>query len=131
MDSGRTPETVGERHFSNEAFDLVRNRRPSLSFPSAFPRPEDLESLPVPADDCIRLYYDKRVSPVVPDASEKNPQHTVLFHETRPFNRSLQDAQLMAEGKVFECERTAGSNKGQQGGYHQGNHVRDGIMPSS
>ena len=73
VDSGCTPEQIGEGHFSNEAFDNVRNRRSSLSFPSAIPRPEDLESFPVPADDGIGLYDDKRVFPAVPNPGEENP----------------------------------------------------------
>ena len=69
VDSGRTPEQIGEGHFSDEDFGFTRNRWSSLPRPSALPSPEDLESLSMPADDSIGLYYYERVSPIVPEAA--------------------------------------------------------------
>ena len=73
VDSGRAPEKIGEGHSADEGSGPGFHRWPTLPSFSALPCPEELESLPVPADDSIGLYDDERVSPAVPDAGEENP----------------------------------------------------------
>ena len=49
----------------------------------------------------------KRASPVIPEASEDDPEETIRLLKTRPSSPTLQDGQLLSQRKVLREQVTA------------------------
>jgi len=104
MNSGRTPERIGRCHLKNKVTDLRADRRPPGSLLPGLKSPEQLETLSMPPNDSFGFDDDQSLSPVAPESIKQNPEKTVFYSNLRPFPRTLQDGQLLAEGKVFQSQ---------------------------
>jgi hypothetical protein len=57
--------------------------------------------LPVPFDNGVGLEDLERRAPVGPQPGEADPEETIPRAKLRPFDRALQDNELMLESEVF------------------------------
>jgi hypothetical protein len=75
------------------------------------------ESLSMPRDDGLRLYDDQSGSPFSPQPGKPNPQEAVSNAQTNAMAvvRTLQDQDLMAQGKDFSLQTCPSSEAGWRG----------------
>jgi hypothetical protein len=66
------------------------------------PRPIELESGAVPANNCRWLHKNQHLSPPGPVAPKQNPEQPIGCSEPRLRMSSLQGSLLLAQGQVFE-----------------------------
>jgi len=99
-----SPERVGVRHLKNKVTDLRADRRPPGSLLPGLKSPEYLEAFFVPPHDGVRLDNDQSFPPVAPETTKHDPEKTVFCSNLRPFLRTFQDGQLLAERKVFQSQ---------------------------
>ena len=86
------PEWVFTTHGANQLAHLFRHGRPPLLTAS-----QQAKALPVPADDG-RGFDDKDTGlPVFPDGAKPSPQESIRRSQFRSLDRTLQNAELMAE----------------------------------
>ena len=104
MNSGRTPEWIGRCHLKNKVSDLRTDRRPPGPFLPGLKSPEYLEAFFVPPHDGARLDNGQSFPPVVSETTKHDPEKTVFCPNLRPFLRTFQDGQLLADRKVFQSQ---------------------------
>ena len=104
MDSGCTPERIGLCHSANKISDLTADRRPPGAFASGLELPEQLETLSMPPNDSFGFDDDQCLLPIGPKMGKQNPEETISFAKSGPFDRSPHCCQLLAEYKVFQRE---------------------------
>ena len=97
-----SPERVGVRHLKNKVTDLRADRRAPGSLLQGLKSPEQLETLSMPPNDSFGFYDDQWLLPVASETSKHDPEKTVFCSNLRPFFRTFQDGQLLAERKVFQ-----------------------------
>jgi len=68
-------------------------------------RSKQPEAFAVPGDDDLRLDDDQGGAPVSPDFAEPGPEESIGGGQTRPLDRAMQDAELVAKGQVFQLQR--------------------------
>ena len=99
-----SPERVGVRHSANKISDLRTDRRPAGTFTSGLELPKQLETLSVPPNDSLGFDDDQSLPPIAPETTKHDPEKTVFCSNLRPFLRTFQDGQLLAERKVFQSQ---------------------------
>ncbi len=78
---------------------------------SRLPRPVKPPTLPMPAQDRLRLHHTEVLLPAVrPESAKPDPQDSILSPEPRTRVGAQRDLKLMAEDQVLEREISAGSN---------------------
>ena len=111
MDSRRAPTQVGASHFANEA-----TQRSVLSWASErrtrFPPPEDTKAVPMPADDSLGFDDEEGTAPVGPDLREPGPEGSIDCGDWRVRRPLFEEGELLAEGKIFECQVPVRSKRG-------------------
>ncbi len=101
MNSRRTLGGIGPAHLKDELSDFVGDRRPAWPVRSALPTPVEAETLPVPAQDGLRLDEDESVTPSGPDPGEVGPQESIEGpkRDAPSHALALEDEELMAQGE--------------------------------
>jgi hypothetical protein len=75
------------------------------------PRPIQLESRPMPADDGLRLNEDQCPLPFRPEPLQDPPEQLVGYGESRLRVPAFQDAELLAQSEIFEGQVPTESNR--------------------
>ena len=104
MNSRSAPKRIGLGHFANKLTDVRADRRPSGPFASGLELPEQLETLSMPPNDSFGFDDDQWFLPVALETTKHDPEKTVFCSNLRPFLRTCQDGQLLAERKVFQSQ---------------------------
>jgi len=55
----------------------------------------------MPAQNRLRLDDEQRLPPVLQPAREQDEEHTIRSHEARPFDRAVEDEELLPQDHVF------------------------------
>ncbi len=84
--------------------DLRADRKPAGTFASGLELPKQLETLSMPPNDSFGFDDNQWLLPVAPETGKQNPEKTVFCSNLRPFLRTFQDGQLLAERKVFQSQ---------------------------
>ncbi len=133
VDARRTPGGIGPMHFKDELSDFVGDRRPARRYRSALPTPVEAETLPVPAEDGLRLDQDESLAPSGPELGEPDPQQSIGGPKlgSPPRALALEDEELMAQGEHLglECgpaaeQRSERCENGQNGRDHHRSSLR-------
>ena len=84
------------------------DRPPAWRLRSALPTPIEAETLPVPAEDGLRLDEDERATPSGPDPGEVGPQEPIEGPKRDSFSRALalENEELMAQRESLGLERS-------------------------
>ncbi len=108
VNSRRAPGGIGPVHLKDELSDFVGDRRPAGPVRSALPTPIEAETLPVPAEDGIRLDEDESATPSGPDPGELGPQESIggPKRDTPSRALALENEELMAQGEYLGLERS-------------------------
>ena len=108
VNSRRTPGGIGPVHLKDELSDFVGDRRPAGPVRSALPTPIEAETLPVPAEDGLRLNEDESATPSGPDLREVGPQESIGGPKRDAPSRALalENEELMAQGEYLGLERS-------------------------
>jgi hypothetical protein len=85
-------------HLKDELSDLVGDRWPAWPVRSALPTPVEAKTLPVPAEDGLRLNEDESATPSGPDLREVGPQESIGGPKRDAPSRALalENEELMA-----------------------------------
>ena len=115
-------------HLKDELSDFVGDPRPAWSVRSALPTPVEAETLPVPAEDGLRLDEDESATPSGPELGEPDSHESIGGSKRDAPSRALalEDEELMAEGEHLglECgpateQRSERRKSGQKGRDHR------------
>ena len=71
------------------------------------PSPIQLESLPMPADNRLRLDDEERLFPSGPESPQQEPKQPIRRGETRLRMPGSQNGKLLPQGKIFQKKVTA------------------------
>ena len=104
MNSGRTPQTFRGCHLKNKVTDFRANRRSPGSVASGLKSPKHLTTFFMPTHHGLWFDNDQNLSPVAPETTKHDPEKTVFCSNLKPFLRTFQDGQLLAERKVFQSQ---------------------------
>jgi len=96
------PTWVGLGHPPDEPTDVRGNGWSTLSVPTAFPSPIHPEAFSVPSDNGLGLDDREHLGPVRPDPGQQNPKESVALFQMRTFDRTLQDRDLLPQGKILK-----------------------------
>jgi hypothetical protein len=85
-------------HLKDELSDFVGDRWPAWPVRSALPTPVEAKTLPVPAEDGLRLNEDESATPSGPDLREVGPQESIGGPKRDAPSRALalENEELMA-----------------------------------
>ena len=75
------------------------------------PRPIQLESRPMPTDNCARLYDEKGLLPSRPDPAQDDPKEPVRSREPGQRMLGSQNRELLPQCQVFQEEVTARADR--------------------
>jgi hypothetical protein len=106
VDPRRSPKWVCSGHPADESQELwidSRSARPATRLPS----PVSPETLAMPANDGCRVNEDKRISPAVPERSERGPEEAISWAKAGAAARARQDSELVPKCQVLEDEISA------------------------
>ncbi len=126
---------VGLVHLTDELSDFVGDRRPARRIRSALPTPVEAETLPVPAEDGLRLDEDESATPSGPELGEPDPHESIGGPKQDAPSRALalEDEELMAQSEHLglECGPPAehGSERCESG--QKGRNHRRGSLGQS
>jgi hypothetical protein len=73
-----------------------------------FPCPQKAKAFPVPSDHGFGLDDDECGAPVSPYSVQPGPEKPVEWGQLRLLDRTMQNAQLVPERKVFQLESGSG-----------------------
>ena len=62
----------------------------------------ELKTFTMPADNCLWFDDDQRCAPARPSSSQPNPDQSILFLNLETLLGSLQDCQLLTQGKILK-----------------------------
>ena len=104
VDSWCAPEWIGGGHGSHQLPNLRTHYRTPWPFGLRQPPPILFESFTLPSDD--RFWSNNRQCglPIFPDGLQRNPKQAVSSMQLRTFHASLEDRQLLAECRIFQCD---------------------------
>ena len=106
MDLRSTPERIVAAHGANEFANVAGNGRTARLATSDLPGPEQAKSFAMLSHDGRGFHDVDAGPPVLPDGTEPRPQHAVSSCQLGPFDRALQDADLVAKRKDLQLERS-------------------------
>jgi len=86
----------------DQGSDLRINGRTSAYFTPRQLCPEEPEDLAMPTDDRFGLDDDQRFAPASPDARQQDPEETICVLDRRTLPLSLENGQLLPQGKVLK-----------------------------
>ena len=100
--AGRSPQRIGSTHIPDQLAYFGSDARPTgPTFPT-LPTPIASEPRAVPPNNGLGLHEDEDVVPVRPDSSQKHPKATVQIRKPRPFHRTLEDGELLAQSEILK-----------------------------
>lgn len=102
-------------HCSNQFANFFGNRWPARLAASNLPTPEQPEAFPVPGNHGFRFDDDQRTSPIGPNFTNLNPEESISGYQFRPFDRTLQNAELVAKGQNLELKRRTAPKRAEYG----------------
>ena len=102
--SGGSPSWIRSAHQTNQIAYVFRNRRtPGLAMPD-LPGPKKAKAFPVPSDHSLGLDDDECGAPFSPHSAQPSPEEPVEGCQLRLLHRTMQNAELVPERKVFQLE---------------------------
>src|SRR4029077_6037390 len=108
VNPGCAPGRVRAAHQADQLAYVFRNRRtPVLAMPD-LPRPKKAKAFPVPSDHGLGLDDDECGAPVSPHSAQPSPEAPVEGCQLGLLHRTMQNAQLVPERKVFQLESGSG-----------------------
>src|SRR5215204_145738 len=108
MDSRRTPQRVGNAHFTNKGANFGRSSWPTATR-SRFPAPIGSEASAMPSHNCFGLKDLQRVQHVRHQAIETREHEPVDAVEDKSLRRlAPQHVELMTKHENFSVQRSAG-----------------------
>jgi hypothetical protein len=103
VDARRSPGRVLGNHAEDQVAQFSADRLPSSTNPMPRePRPVQLESGPMPANDGLRLDENQRTLPFRPTPSQDRPEQLVAGRESRLRKFALENAELLSKRQVFQ-----------------------------
>src|SRR5271169_1652748 len=128
MNPWSTPARIRQTHLANQNDDLARNRRSPLRV-AAFPSPVQSESSPVPSNHSFGFNDHQCGSPVAPETREPNPQESIRGPQTEASvaTGSLENRELMPQGKILGLQRCRGPKSLPNQGKEQENGCEHGL----
>ena len=79
------------------------SKAPGLAMPD-LPCPKKAKAFPVPSDHGLGLDDDECGAPVSPHSAQPSPKEPVEWGQLRLLHRTMQNAELVPERKVFQLE---------------------------
>src|SRR2546427_196415 len=104
VNPGGAPGRVRAAHQTDQLAYVFRNRRtPVLAMPD-LPCPKKAKAFPVPSDHSLGLDDDECGAPFSPHSAQPSPEEPVEGCQLRLLHRTMQNAELVPERKVFQLE---------------------------
>ena len=63
-------------------------------------------------DDRVGFNDEQRVTPILPESREADPEEAIPLTKVRPLDRAIEDKKLLSEDKDFRRERYSGKEQG-------------------
>src|SRR5713226_1188889 len=108
VNPGGAPGRVRAAHQTDQLAYVFRNRRtPVLAMPD-LPCPKKAKAFPVPSDHSLGLDDDECGAPFSPHSAQPSPEEPAEGCQLRLLHRTMQNAELVPERKVFQLEGGSG-----------------------
>src|SRR2546429_983799 len=104
VNPGGAPGRVRAAHQTDQLAYVFRNRRRSGLVMPDLPCPKKAKAFPVPSDHSLGLDDDECGAPFSPHSAQPSPEEPVEGCQLRLLYRTMQNAELVPERKVFQLE---------------------------
>ena len=103
VNARRAPSGILRDHAKDQFAQFLTDALSSHAGPMVRePRPIQLETRPMPANDCLRLDEEQRPTPSGPEPSQDPPEEFVRNTKPRLRTPSLQNSKLLPQCQVFQ-----------------------------
>jgi len=110
-----SPEWILAAQHPDQLANLLGDRWATGFAAANLPSPEQSEAFPVPGNHGFRFDDDQRTSPIGPNFTYPNPEESISGYQFRPFDRTLQNAELVPQGQNLELESRSASKRAEYG----------------